>query len=135
MADAPTPTRRYGAAVQRILAFARHSVVDALIAALSLTAAFELAVTVVPDDRAIIPFYLLVGPVLFFRRRFPLAAPTLAFALMAAVATIDPGTEDLSAIFFIALLATAIVGGSDYPLDRFRRRRVRADSERWPTST
>ena len=75
----------------RILAFARHSAVDAIITGLTLAAAVELTVTSVDYDRRIVPFYLLVGPALFFRRLLPVRGAAVAFALLATVATIDPG--------------------------------------------
>jgi signal transduction histidine kinase len=100
--------------VDRYVEWCRRNFADLLIAGLTVGTILELALTSVHYNKAIIPFALLAAPVLFFRRRFPLAAPTATFVLLAAFAAIagQPG-NDLSFPFFCALAAMATFGASE----------------------
>jgi signal transduction histidine kinase len=100
--------------VNRYIDWGRRNFPDVLIAGLTIGTILELALTSVPYNKWIIPFALVSAPVLFFRRRFPLAAPATTFVSLAAFAAIAgaPG-NDLSFPFFCALAAMATFGASE----------------------
>jgi signal transduction histidine kinase len=112
-ADAVGRGRQYLVTVNRFTGWARHNGPDLLIAGLTLGTAIELATTAVDYKPAIIPIVLLAAPLLFLRRRYPLAAPTSTFVLLALFAMIDPGAKDLSFPFFCALGAAAVFGAAN----------------------
>jgi signal transduction histidine kinase len=100
--------------VNRYIDWGRRHAPDLAIAALSVGTILELAFTSVNYNSAIIPFALPAGPVLFFRRRFPLGAPTATFALLAGFASVSTQAgNNLSFPFFCALAAMAIFGASE----------------------
>jgi signal transduction histidine kinase len=100
--------------VNRYIEWGRHHAADVAIAGLTLGTILELAITSVPYDKAIIPFALAAGPVLFLRHRFPLGAPTATFALLAGFAAVSgQAGNDLSFPFFCALAAMATFGASE----------------------
>jgi signal transduction histidine kinase len=100
--------------VNRYIDWGRRNFPDLLIAGLLLGTILELAVTSVNYNKAIIPLALAVAPTLFLRHRFPLGAPTAAFALLAAFAAIsNQAGNDLSFPFFCALGAMATFGASE----------------------
>jgi signal transduction histidine kinase len=115
-ADAPGRNREYLVLVHadRAIEWCRRNFSDLLIAGLTVGTIGELAFTSVDYPKAIIPFALVAGPLLFLRRRFPLAAPTATFVALAAFAAIAgvPG-NDLSFPFFCALGAMATFGASE----------------------
>jgi signal transduction histidine kinase len=100
--------------MSRYLDWGRRHAADLAIAALTVGTILELALTSVNYNKTIIPFAVASAPVLFFRRRFPLGAPTATFALLAAFATVsNQAGNDLSFPFFCALAAMAIFGASE----------------------
>lgn len=91
----------------------RQNAGDAVIAAITVYAVGELAITTVPYRPALVPFAVVMAPVLFFRRRFPLLAPSLTFAAGAVMATLDPfAAKNLTFMFFAALVAIVIFGAT-----------------------
>ena len=100
--------------MNRYTDWARRHAPDLAIAALTVGTILELVLTSVNYNKAIIPFALAAPPVLFFRHRFPLGAPTATFALLVAFAAVStqPG-NDLSFPFFCALAAMAIFGAAE----------------------
>ena len=99
--------------MNRYMDWGRRNVPDLAIAALTIGTVLELALTTVHYNKAIIPFALASAPVLFFRHRFPLGAPTATFALLAGFAAVStPAGNNLSFPFFCALAAMAIYGAS-----------------------
>jgi signal transduction histidine kinase len=104
---------QYLLCVNRYLDWGRRNAPDLAIAALTIGTVLELALTTVHYNKAIIPFALAAAPVLFFRHRFPLGAPTACFALLAAFAVVsNQAGNDLSFPFFCALAAMAIFGAA-----------------------
>src|SRR5204862_4744859 len=92
----------------------RRHAPDLAIAALTVGTFLELGLTSVKYNNAIVPFAVAAAPVLFFRRRFPLGAPTACFALLAGFAAVsNQAGNDLSFPFFCALAAMAIFGGAE----------------------
>ena len=112
-ADAVGRGSEYLVPVERYIEWGRRNIADLLIAALTIGTILELAITTVPYNKAIIPFALVSGPLLFLRHRFPFGAPTATFAALALFATISnqPG-NDLSFPFFCALAAMVTFGSS-----------------------
>jgi signal transduction histidine kinase len=100
--------------MNRYLDWGRRHAPDLAIGALTVGAVLELALTSVDYNKAIIPFVLVAAPLLFFRRRFPLGAPTATFAALAAFAAVsNQAGNNLSFPFFCALAAIAIFGASE----------------------
>jgi signal transduction histidine kinase len=113
-ADARTTGPQYLVPVNRYIDWGRRNFPDLLIAALTVGAIIELAVTSVDYNKAIVPFVVLAAPVLFFRRRFPLAAPTATFLCVAAFAAIaGESGQHLNFPFFCAIAAVATFGASE----------------------
>ena len=113
-ADAFRRLPKYLVRMSRYLDWGRKHAPDLAIAALSIGTIVELALTTVNYNKAIIPFAVAAAPVLFFRRRFPLGAPTACFALLVGFATVsNQAGNDLSFPFFCALAAMAIFGASE----------------------
>ena len=105
---------QYLVRVTRYIDWGRRHAPDLAIAALTLGTILELALTSVDYNKAIIPFAFTAAPALFFRRRFPLGAPTATFALLAAFAAVsNQAGNDLSFPFFCALAAMAIFGAAE----------------------
>src|SRR5262249_8495431 len=112
-ADATRRAREYLVPVERCIEWGRRNFPDLLIAALTLGTIIELAVTPVDYNRWVIPFALLAAPALFFRRRFPLGAPTATFVVIAVCATVsNQAGNDLSFPFFCAIGAMVTFGAS-----------------------
>src|SRR5262249_39943894 len=113
-ADAPARGPEYLVPVDRYIDWGRRNFPDLVIAGLTVGTILELALTSVPYNKWIIPFALVEAPVLFFRRRFPLAAPTATFVAIAAFAAIaGQSGNDLSFPFFCALAAMVTFGASE----------------------
>ena len=99
--------------VNRYIEWAQKNFADLLIAGLTLGTILELALTQVDYNKAVIPFALVAGPLLFLRHRFPFGAPTATFAALAAFASVsNQAANDLSFPFFCALGAMATFGAS-----------------------
>ena len=97
----------------QVFEWGRRNFPDLLIAGLTLGTILELALTSVPYSKAIIPFALVSGPLLFLRHRFPLGAPTATFACLAGFASVsNQAGNDLSFPFFCALGAMASFGAA-----------------------
>jgi len=113
-ADAVGRLRPYLVHMSRYIDWGRLHAPDLAIAALTVGTILELVFTSVDYNEAIIPFSVLAAPVLFFRHRFPLGAPTATFALIAAFAAVsNQAGNDLSFPFFCGLAAMAIFGASE----------------------
>src|SRR5262249_4730481 len=113
-ADAVGRLRPYLVHMSRYIDWGRLHAPDLAIAALTVGTILELVFTSVDYNEAIIPFSVLAAPVLFFRHRFPLGAPTATFALIAGFAAVsNQAGNDLSFPFFCGLAAMAIFGASE----------------------
>ncbi|HEX7311358.1 MAG TPA: histidine kinase [Gaiellaceae bacterium] len=100
--------------MNRYIEWGRRNFPDVLITGLIVGTVIELAVTSVDYNKAIIPFALAAAPLLFFRHRFPLAAPTATFICLAIFAAIaNQAGNDLSFPFFCALGAMASFGAAE----------------------
>jgi signal transduction histidine kinase len=91
---------------------ARSRPIDVGIVGLAIANEIELAVTHVELNMAVqAPLSIFWAAPLLFRRRFPLAAPTVVFASFAVDAMIDPhGLKNLNVAFLCALAATMTMG-------------------------
>jgi signal transduction histidine kinase len=99
--------------VDRYIEWAQKNFPDLLIAGLTLGTILELALTQVDYNKAVIPFALVSGPLLFLRHRFPLGAPTATFAALAGFASVsNQAGNSLSFPFFCAIGAMATFGAS-----------------------
>jgi signal transduction histidine kinase len=100
--------------MNRYIDWSRRHVPDLAIAALTVGTFLELGLTSVKYNNAIVPFAVTAAPVLFFRRRFPLGAPTATFALLVGFATVsNQAGNNLSFPFFCALAAMAVFGATE----------------------
>jgi signal transduction histidine kinase len=91
---------------------ARSHPIDVGIVGLAVANEIELAVTRVELNMAVqAPFSIFWAAPLLFRRRFPLAAPTVVFAAFSLDAMIDPhGLQNLNVAFLCALAAAMTMG-------------------------
>jgi len=107
------PVNRFVDSANRVIEWARRNFGDLMIAVLTIGTIVELAVTSVSYNKAIIPFALVAGPVLFLRRRFPFGAPTTTFAALVGFGTVaNQAGNNLSFPFFCALGAMVTFGAS-----------------------
>ena len=105
--------RQYFVHVRRLYQRLRFNWGDLVVAGATAGAVVELAVTSIDYKPSLVPFAVLMAPPLFFRQRYPLAAPAASFACAAGMATVDPAAaQDLSLVFFIALTAMVTCGAS-----------------------
>jgi signal transduction histidine kinase len=112
-AEYVVPVERYIEAANRFIEWARRNFGNLAITVVSVGTMIELAVTSVPYSKACIPFALVAGPALFFRRRFPLGAPTATFAALIGFATFsNQAGNDLSFPFFCAIAAMVTFGAT-----------------------
>jgi signal transduction histidine kinase len=98
--------------VARLLEWTRHNAADVLIGVISIGAFVELAITTVSYPPVFIPLALFRAPPLFFRRQFPLAAPSIALGSAAIGVAVDPSASKNLQFFFLSALAATVTFGA-----------------------